>query len=118
MPLPQIILDLPEDKMLGILSNAEMASSFLRALSHEGRLMILCHLVSGPKSVTELKNRLFCRQSAASQQLTRLRHEGLVDFYKDGKHIYYFISDRKVMQAITLLHGMFCQPTTRRRAGR
>ena len=109
MQLQHITLDMPMDKMAGVLGSAEMATRFLRVLSHEGRLMILCHLVSGPKSVTELRERVLCRQSAASQQLARLRREGLVDFYKDGSSIYYFICDRKVMQAITLLHTMYCR---------
>ena len=114
MQLQHITLDMPEDKLDGVLDSAENATRFLRALSHEGRLMMLCHLVSGPKSVTELKNHLICRQSAASQQLTRLRREGLVDFYKNGKHIYYFICDRKVMQAIERLHSMYCRSSAAR----
>ena len=56
------------------------AANFLKAMAHEGRLMILCHLVMGEKSVTELENLLSSRQAAVSQQLARLRIEGIVSF--------------------------------------
>jgi DNA-binding HxlR family transcriptional regulator len=56
-----------------IMKNATEAANFLKAISHEGRLMILCHLASGEKSVTELEKLLSARQAAVSQQLSRLR---------------------------------------------
>lgn len=88
--------------------NAEVAATFLKALSHEGRLMILCHLASGEKSVTELETLLGSRQAAVSQQLARLRMEGLVACRRDGKTMFYSIHDPKVMRTITLMHEMFC----------
>jgi DNA-binding transcriptional ArsR family regulator len=87
---------------------AESAAAFLKALSHEGRLMILCHLISGEKSVTELERLLDSRQAAVSQQLARLRLEGLVHARRDGKAIFYSIQDTKVHQTISLMHTMFC----------
>ena len=51
----------------------------LKALSHEGRLMILCYLAHGEKSVTELEEILSMRQSAVSQQLARLRADNLIE---------------------------------------
>jgi len=85
------------------------AAGFLKAIAHEGRLMILCHLVKGEKSVTELENLLSSRQAAVSQQLARLRMEGLVDFRRDGKAIYYTISDPKAFKLISLLYEEFCK---------
>ena len=85
------------------------AANFLKALGHEGRLMILCHLSSGPKSVTELENLLDSRQAAVSQQLARLRLEGLVATRRDGKAIHYSIQDPKVLRMITLVYDMFCK---------
>ena len=76
------------------------AANFLKALGHEGRLMILCHLSSGPKSVTELENLLASRQAAVSQQLARLRLE--------GQAIFYSILDPKVEQMVSVLAEMFC----------
>ena len=91
-----------------LLRQAENASNFLKALSHEGRLMILCHLTSGEKSVTELETLLGSRQAAVSQQLARLRLEGLVSCRRDGKTIYYALSDARATRMMTLIHEMFC----------
>lgn len=101
---------LPADEML---AQATAAAAFLKALSHEGRLMILCHLSSGEKSVTELENLLEQRQAAVSQQLARLRLEGLVATRRDGKAIYYSIQDPRVLRTITLVYDMFCKPQER-----
>ena len=99
---------IPPEQMM---QNAYEAANFLKALAHEGRLMILCHLSSGPKSVTELENLLSSRQAAVSQQLARLRLEGLVSAQRDGKAIYYSLQDPKVIRAVALVYDMFCNPT-------
>lgn len=88
---------------------AAAAAGFLKALSHEGRLMILCHLSQGERSVTELETLLSSRQAAVSQQLARLRLEGLVSCRRDGKTIFYSISDPRVLRAVGLMHDMFCK---------
>lgn len=93
------------DKMM---KNATDAANFLKAISHEGRLMILCHLASGEKTVTELETLLSARQSAVSQQLSRLRLEGFVTPRRDGKAIYYSLADDRSRQVIDLLYDMFC----------
>ena len=67
--------------------HAREASEFLKALAHEARLMILCDLLRGEKSVGELEARLSRRQASVSQQLARLRLEGLVSLRRDGKTI-------------------------------
>ena len=94
----------PED----LIRQAENASNFLKALSHEGRLMILCHLTAGEKSVTELEALLGSRQAAVSQQLARLRQEGLVACRRDGKTIYYALADDRAQRMMSLIHEMFC----------
>ncbi len=91
-------------------AQATAASNFLKALAHEGRLMILCHLSSGEKSVTELENLLESRQAAVSQQLARLRLEGLVSCRREGKAIYYSLGDPKVRRTIDLIYDLFCKP--------
>lgn len=96
---------LPEEMMV----QAEDAANFLKALAHEGRLMILCHLSSGEKSVTELEILLSSRQAAVSQQLARLRLEGLVRCRRDGKAIFYSIADPKVQRTIDLVYDLFCK---------
>ncbi len=88
--------------------NSTDAANFLKAISHEGRLMILCHLASGEKSVTELEELISARQAAVSQQLARLRLEGLVVPRREGKTIYYSLTDDRPRQIINVLYDMFC----------
>lgn len=97
--------DLSVDDMM---TQAQSASAFLKALAHEGRLMMLCHLSSGEKTVTELETLLSSRQAAVSQQLARLRVEGLVSCRRDGKTIHYSLSDPKVQKIIGLIYELFC----------
>lgn len=84
------------------------AAAFLKALAHEGRLLILCYLSSGEKSVSELEQLLGSRQAAVSQQLARLRLEGLVTCRRDGKAIYYVLSDPRAARTVVLMYDMFC----------
>ena len=86
---------------------AAEAAAFLRAFGHEGRLLILCHLTHGERSVAELERLLSSRQPAVSQQLGRLRADGLVEPRREGKQIYYRIKDPKVRRLISLLCEMF-----------
>lgn len=92
---------------------AQAASNFLKALAHEGRLMILCHLSSGEKSVTELEHLLQSRQAAVSQQLARLRLEGLVSCRRDGKTIYYSLHDQRAARIIEVVYDVFCANAAR-----
>jgi len=111
MALPVFHDGLDEAEIDEMMENARKATNFLKALSHEGRLLILCHLASGEKSVTELENRLSARQAAVSQQLARLRLEGLVTFRRDGKAIYYSLQDHKAKRMIEVVYDMFCKDT-------
>ncbi len=101
----------------GLVRRADEASGFLKTLGHEGRLTILCHLCSGEKSVTELENLLSSRQSVVSQQLARLRFEGLVQSRREGQTIYYSILDPKVIDAIALLSALYRDPAQGRARG-
>jgi len=100
--------DLAPAEMDSMMDQVRDATGFLKALAHEGRLMMLCHLVSGEKTVTEFENLLSMRQPAVSQQLMRLRSDGLVTSRRDGKAIYYAIADPRVAQVVSTLHEMFC----------
>ena len=90
--------------------NARQAAAFLKAISHEGRLMILCHLASGEKSVTELEDLLAARQAAVSQQLAKLRGEGLVTWRREGKTIYYSLADDRARRIMEVVYDLFCRP--------
>jgi DNA-binding transcriptional ArsR family regulator len=96
----------------GLVACAEEASTLLKAMGHDGRLTILCHLRTGPKSVTELENLLSARQAIVSQQLARLRLEGLVSARREGQAIFYSLLDPKVTEMIEVLARLF--ETTRR----
>ena len=109
MPLPALSDDLSDDELDRIVDKATAASAFLKAISHEGRLMILCHLVTGEKSVTELESLLSARQAAVSQQLSRLRLEGLVVPRREGKTIYYRLADDRPRKMLECVYDLFCK---------
>lgn len=109
MALPQISSQMDEHGLDNMVENATQASNFLKAISHEGRLMILCHLVTGEKSVTELERLLSARQAAVSQQLSRLRLEGLVTPRREGKAIYYRLADERPRRILEVVHELFCK---------
>jgi len=89
---------------------AREASDFLKALSHESRLLLLCALSEGECSVGELEGLLGERQSTVSQQLARLRLDRLVSTRRDGKTIYYSLADENVRAILEALRKAFCEP--------
>jgi ArsR family transcriptional regulator len=100
----------PPDEMA---RNAAEAAAYLKTLAHEGRLMVLCHLGSGEKSVGELEDLLGMRQAAVSQMLARLREEELVATRREGKTIYYRLADDATREVIGLLYAVFCKKNER-----
>lgn len=103
-------IDTPPAPPQEMARSAASAAAYLKTLAHEGRLMILCHLGSGEKSVGELEELLHIRQAAVSQMLARLREEGLVSTRRDGKTIYYTLADESTFEMISLLYRLFCGP--------
>ena len=102
--------DLPDEIALDeMVEKATAAAAFLKALAHEGRLLILCHLSQGERSVTELERLLGARQAAVSQQLARLRLEGLVSCRREGKTMFYSLSDPRSRRLIEVMYDMFCK---------
>jgi DNA-binding transcriptional ArsR family regulator len=100
-----------------LICSAQQASAFLKALAHEARLLILCLLIEEEKSVTEIEEILSLRQPAISQQLARLRADGLVETRREGKNIFYSLARPEVREVIGALHRAFCsQPQSRLRA--
>lgn len=109
MGLPVFDQNTCDEDLERMMENATRASNFLKAIGHEGRLMILCHLATGEKSVTELEDLLSARQAAVSQQLSRLRLEGLVKPRRDGKAIYYSLTDDRPRQIMEVVYDLFCR---------
>src|SRR6187551_518343 len=99
------------DKMV---ENATRATNFLKALAHESRLMILCILAEGEKSVSQLEDILNLRQPTVSQQLARLRADGLVSTRRDGKIIYYTLASDDARTVIGAIYDVFCRKARRR----
>lgn len=89
--------------------NAQAAAALLKTLGHECRLLILCNLLEGEKTVTELNQEVPLSQSALSQHLARLRHEDLVSVRKDAQMVYYRLKSDKVIRVINVLHQIYCQ---------
>ena len=116
MALPALSPDMTEADIDKMMNNACDAANMLKALSHEGRLMILCHLVTGEKSVTELEELLSARQAAVSQQLARLRLEGLVTPRREGKTIFYSLTDDRPKRILEVIYDLFCETEGPRKA--
>jgi DNA-binding transcriptional ArsR family regulator len=97
-------------------NSATRACNLLRSLAHEDRLVLLCELSAGEKSVGDLEELVGLHQPSLSQQLGVLRREGLVKTRRDGKRIYYRLGSDDALKLIEALHGVFCAPATARRA--
>ena len=88
--------------------HASDAARLLRALANEKRLMLLCLLVEGERSVGELNARVDLSQSALSQHLAVLRADGLVDTRREAQTIYYSLADGPAHRIIETLHAIYC----------
>ncbi|MEJ3960335.1 metalloregulator ArsR/SmtB family transcription factor [Brachymonas sp. G13] len=87
---------------------AREASQLLRVMSNENRLLLLCQLSQGERSVGELEEMLGIRQPTLSQQLGVLRSEELVQTRRDGKQIFYRIADERAQQVLETLYRLYC----------
>ncbi len=96
-------------------SIAQEATRFLKGLANHNRLLILCHLANGEKSVGALEAAIGLRQPTLSQQLARLRGGGLVRTRRNSKLVYYSIADGEVRSILQVLYRRFCAPRTPRR---
>ncbi len=101
--------DLARPDIARMMQNARDASDYLKTLAHEHRLMLLCLLAEQERSVTELEDLLALRQPTVSQQLARLRQDGLVKTRRKGKAIFYSLADEGTRAFIQLIHDRFCK---------
>lgn len=88
---------------------SEEVAALLKQLSHPQRLLILCSMAESEKSVSEIEEACGASQSAVSQFLKGMRLEGLIDSRREGKQIYYRIVDKRVLELIRSLYGIFCK---------
>jgi len=110
MNLPKLTSEMQVEDFNELVVQARKASDLLKALSHETRLLILCILSEGEKSVSELEEILSMPQAAVSQQLARLRMDGLVQTRRDGRMIHYSIVNHEVTSIVGTLYELFCRP--------
>jgi len=88
--------------------HAADAAGLMKALGNESRLMILCLLTDQERSVSELNEMISLSQSALSQQLARLREQGIVQTRRESQTIYYSLAPGPADQIIHLLHDLYC----------
>jgi DNA-binding transcriptional ArsR family regulator len=93
-----------------VLREAGLAADFLKALGHDGRLLMLVHLCRRDHTVTELEQLTHSRQAAVSQQLARLRYERLVTTRREGNQIIYSLADERVRATVALMGQLFALP--------
>lgn len=96
------------NKFAGMETKLDQASQLLKAMASPNRLMLLCMLAEGEKSVSELAEKLNLRQSTVSQHLARLRLDQLVTARREGQSIYYRIADRTAEKVIQILYNTYC----------
>ena len=96
--------------LLTFRDKARTASGLLKALGHPNRLLLLCLLVEQELSVGELETLMGLRQSNVSQQLAKLRAEGLVGARRDGKSVHYYIADPAARRVLAVLYEIYCGP--------
>lgn len=87
---------------------ALQAAELLKMMGNERRLMILCQLGRGEKSVSELEGLIGLKQSALSQHLAKLRAERLVTTRRESQTIYYTLASNEITQLIETLYGLYC----------
>ena len=97
-----------------MVTHAGDAECMLKAMANRYRLMVLCYLVDGERSVGELNRDIALSQSSLSQHLARLRQDGLVRTRRDGQTIYYSICAGPAMRVMETLHEAFCAPSASR----
>ncbi len=89
--------------------NAEQAAGFLKGLANAHRLLILCQLSEGEKSVTELITVTGLAQTSMSQHLSKLKDENIVTFRRDHRTLYYRIDNEAVLSIMAVMYEHFCK---------
>ncbi len=96
-------------------AKADQAARLRATLANPKRLLALCHLLHGEKSVGQLADLVQLSQSALSQHLARLRDLGIVTTRREAQTVHYSLASRDVAAILETLYGLFCATATRRR---
>ncbi|MBI1620556.1 ArsR/SmtB family transcription factor [Aquamicrobium zhengzhouense] len=97
-----------EPGMADLVANAGEAADFLKKFAHPSRLMIVCALIDGERSVRDLEDTLGIRQPGLSQQIAELRDAGFIVGRRESKSMFYRLADGRVRDFIELMYRMFC----------
>lgn len=89
---------------------ADAAAELLKALANRHRLLIVCQLIEGERSVGDLAAFLGIRDSTVSQHLALMRKDGIVSARRDGQTIWYSIASPAARQVIETLYRIYCRP--------
>jgi DNA-binding transcriptional ArsR family regulator len=108
-PLAQPLLSVTRQGLKQLEKNAHKASDLLGAMANTSRLMILCQLAGGERSVSDLQPMIGLSQSALSQHLAVLRRKRLVRTRRDGQSIYYSLASGEAASIMHTLHEQFCR---------
>ena len=96
------------EKYIPTPEQCELVSHTLKTLAHPGRLLMLCLLSDGEKTVTELQAEAGISQSSASQFLQRMKSDGFVEARRDASHVYYSISDPRISKLVRAMNRIYC----------
>ncbi len=96
-------------------TKAGEAADFLKSVANDRRLVVLCELAKGERTVSELEAVAGLSQSALSQHLARLRQAGLVKTRRQARAVHYSLAGSGTKRLIDVLHDIFCRPARGRR---
>jgi DNA-binding transcriptional ArsR family regulator len=108
MPKPQTLPLIDQLDPAAMRAHADDASRLLKALANDKRLMLLCQLVEGERSVGELNAGISLSQSALSQHLAVLREDGLVTTRREAQSIFYSLAPGPAERILAILHEIYC----------
>ena len=100
----------PDMNLEQMAQSADRASALMKTLGHKDRLMILCQLADGEKSVGQIADLLEISQSPLSQHLSRMRKEGLVETRREAQTIYYSLKSGEASRIVEVLYELYCEP--------
>lgn len=104
--------DIVDNDLLVLEAKAEEAARMLAALANAKRLMALCHLLEGEKSVGQLAELVGLAPAALSQHLARMRDLRLVETRRDGQTIFYRLASVEVSAILETLYRLYCAPAS------
>lgn len=105
-----MIIDKSDSALVALEAKAEEVSILLAAMANAKRLMVLCNLLEGEKSVGQLAEIVGLSPAALSQHLSKMRALRLVETRRDGQIIHYRLASDEVRHILETLYRLYCVP--------